>query len=78
MLASLLLRIGALVPLVYYGVLIAASLAWPGLNHMTSPISDLDQWHLRQRSAGEDRQQRQHEADQPGRAVLAKPGPDQS
>ncbi len=41
MLASLLLRIGALTPIVYYGVLIAASLAWPGLNHMTTPISDL-------------------------------------
>lgn len=41
MLASLLLRIGAFTPLVYYGVLVAASLAWPGFNHMTSPISDL-------------------------------------
>lgn len=41
MLASLLLRIGAFTPIVYYGVLIAASLAWPGFNHMTSQISEL-------------------------------------
>lgn len=41
MLASLLLRIGVLTPIVYYGVLIAASLAWPGFNHMTSQISEL-------------------------------------
>lgn len=41
MLASLLLRIGVLVPIVYYAALAAASLAWPGYNHMTQQISEL-------------------------------------
>jgi len=41
MLASLLLRIGALGPLVLYGVIVAGGFMTPDYNHMTQDVSDL-------------------------------------
>lgn len=43
MLASLLLRLGALGPLIFYGVIVAGGLMTPGYNHMTQSIADLGQ-----------------------------------
>ena len=43
MLASLLLRLGALGPLVFYGLIIAGGFMSPGYNHMTQSISELGQ-----------------------------------
>lgn len=43
MLASLLLRLGALGPLVFYALIIAAGFMSPGYNHMTQSISELGQ-----------------------------------
>lgn len=43
MLASLLLRIGALGPLVLYGAIVAGGLMTPGYNHMTQQVSELGQ-----------------------------------
>jgi len=43
MLASLLLRIGALAPLIFYGVIVAGGLMTPGYNHMTQYVSELGQ-----------------------------------
>lgn len=43
MLASLLLRLGALGPLIYYAVIVAGGFMSPGYNHMTQPLSDLGQ-----------------------------------
>ena len=40
-LASWLLKAGILVPVCYYGVLIAGGLTWPGYNHMTQYASEL-------------------------------------
>jgi hypothetical membrane protein len=39
--ASLLLKLGVLVPVLYYGVLVAGGLLWPGYNHMTQYASEL-------------------------------------
>lgn len=41
MLASLLLRLGALGPLIFYGVIVAGGFMSPGFNHMTQQVSDL-------------------------------------
>lgn len=43
MLASLLLRLGALGPLVFYAAIVAAGFMSPGYNHMTQSISELGQ-----------------------------------
>lgn len=43
MLASLLLRIGALAPLIVYGVIAAGGFMTPGYNHMTQQVSELGQ-----------------------------------
>ncbi|MBI5938862.1 MAG: DUF998 domain-containing protein [Caulobacterales bacterium] len=43
MLASLLLRLGALGPLIFYGVIVAGGLMSPGYNHMTQSASELGQ-----------------------------------
>jgi len=43
MLASLLLRLGALGPLILYGVIVAGGFMSPGYNHMTQSVSDLGQ-----------------------------------
>lgn len=43
MLASLLLRIGALAPLILYGVIVAGGLMTPDYNHMTQAIGELGQ-----------------------------------
>jgi hypothetical membrane protein len=43
MLASLLLRIGALGPLVLYGAIVAFGFMSPGYNHMTQAVSELGQ-----------------------------------
>lgn len=43
MLASLLLRIGALAPLIFYGVIVAGGFMTPGYNHMTQYVSELGQ-----------------------------------
>lgn len=43
MLASLLLRLGALGPLIFYGVIVAGGLMSPGYNHMTQFASELGQ-----------------------------------
>jgi hypothetical membrane protein len=43
MLASLLLRIGALGPLIFYGVIVAGGFMTPGYNHMTQHVSELGQ-----------------------------------
>lgn len=43
MLASLLLRLGALAPLILYGVIVAGGLMTPGYNHMTDSIGALGQ-----------------------------------
>lgn len=43
MLASLLLRIGALGPVIFYGVIVAGGLMTPGYNHMTQYASELGQ-----------------------------------
>ena len=43
MLASLLLRIGALGPILFYGVIVAGGLMTPGYNHMTQYASELGQ-----------------------------------
>ncbi|MDP1631785.1 MAG: DUF998 domain-containing protein [Caulobacter sp.] len=43
MLASLLLRLGALGPLILYGVIVAGGLMSPGYNHMTQQVSELGQ-----------------------------------
>lgn len=41
MLASLLLRLGVLGPLIYYGLIVALGFMTPGYNHMTQYISEL-------------------------------------
>ena len=41
MLASLLLRLGALGPLIFYGVIVAGGFMSPGFNHMTQQVSEL-------------------------------------
>lgn len=43
MLASLLLRLGALGPLIFYGVIVAGGFMTPGYNHMTQFASELGQ-----------------------------------
>jgi len=43
MLASLLLRIGALGPIIFYGVIVAGGFMTPGYNHMTQYVSELGQ-----------------------------------
>lgn len=43
MLASLLLRIGALAPLIVYGVIAAGGFMTPDYNHMTQQVSELGQ-----------------------------------
>src|SRR3990167_6224163 len=43
MLASLLLRIGALAPLIFYGVIAAGGFMTPGYNHMPQYVSELGQ-----------------------------------
>src|SRR3990167_5688199 len=43
MLASLLLRIGALAPLIFYGVIAAGGVMTPDYNHMTQYVSELGQ-----------------------------------
>ena len=43
MLASLLLRLGALGPLILYGIIVAGGFMTPGYNHMTQQVSELGQ-----------------------------------
>jgi glucan biosynthesis protein C len=43
MLASLLLRLGALGPVIFYGLIVAGGFMSPGYNHMTQYVSELGQ-----------------------------------